>query len=179
MTVVAARDSEKLAWTSQVQQLQLALAASKDEVAAVTSSCDQRLALMADQCKAAAAAAAASESSAKASSAQLQGVKQEVAASEARVHALTAQSIAAEAELAVEKEASASAIARAHKAEAEAAAASRRADDAAAAAAAEIEGKQLEVRCVWFLRAHFRVEMTRSLADALASGAAVGRQGSS
>jgi hypothetical protein len=143
---IAARDSEKVAWASQVQQLQLALAASKDEVAAVTSSCEQRLSLMTDQCKAAAAAAAASESSAKASAAQLHGAKQEVAASEARVHALAAQSIAAEAELAVEKEARAAAVIRADKAEADAAAASRRAHDAAAAAAAEVAGKELEVK---------------------------------
>jgi hypothetical protein len=140
----AVRDSEKVAWVAQVQQLQLALAASKDEVAAVTSSCEQRLTLMTDQCKAAAAAAAASESSAKASAAQLHGVKQEVSASEARVHALAAKCIAAEAELAVEKEVCAAAVARSHKAEAEAAAAGSRANDAAAAAAAEVEAKQLE-----------------------------------
>jgi protein-tyrosine phosphatase len=42
---------------------------------------------MTDQCKTAAAAAAASDSSAKASAAKLQGVRQEVSASEARVHA--------------------------------------------------------------------------------------------
>ncbi len=141
---LAVRDSEKVAWASQVQQLQLALAASKDEVASITSSCEQRLSFMTDQCKAAAAAAAASESSAKASAAQLQGVKQEVSASEARVHALAAKCIAAEAELAVEKEVCAAAIAKAHKAEAETAAANQRADDAAVAAAAEVEAKQLE-----------------------------------
>ena len=71
-------------------------------------------------------------------------MKQEVSASEARVHALAAKCIAAEAELAVEKEVCAAAIAKAQKAEAETAAANQRADDAAVAAAAEVEAKQLE-----------------------------------